>query len=320
MNHTHTIGIDIGGTNVRVGMVDDKGNCLYSKEIPILAAQGPQKGIQRITKLIEEVIAHTAVQPGAIGIGATGLIDLDRGAIINPWTLPTWDDVEITEPLAQHFGIPVWLENDADAAAAGEHWVGAGEGFRHVTMFTFGTGVGTANVIDGAIYRGHDKTHTEGGHLPIDPSGPECFCGGFGCWEVLCAGPGIANITRSRVANSGSSLLQMVSDIDQITSEMVVEAARNGDSFSKQIIQETARYIGLGIVSYMWILMPDCVVLGGGIIRAYDLLQNEVERVVKQHSKVYPINDLPIRVAKLGQLAGVIGAARCAMNQFYKEG
>jgi glucokinase len=111
----------------------------------------------------------------------------------------------------------------------------------------------------------------------------------------------------------------MVSNVDDITSEMVVEAARKGDDFAQTIIKETARYICLGIVSYMWILLPDCVVLGGGIIRAYDLLQEEVERVIKQHSKVYPINQLPIRVAKLGQLAGVIGGARCAINQFYKE-
>jgi glucokinase len=319
MSERFTIGIDIGGTNVRVGMVTSSGQCLYSKEIPILAAQGPAKGIQRITNLIEEVIAHTKLQPSAIGIGATGLIDLDRGAIINPWTLPTWDDVVIVKPLQDHFGIPVWLENDADAAAMGENWVGAGEGYRHVTMFTFGTGVGTANVINGQVYRGHLNTHTEGGHLPLDPNGPECFCGGNGCWEVLCAGPGIAAITKARVVNTHSMLLTMVSSVDDITSEMVVEAARKGDEFSQTILKETARYIGLGIVSYMWILLPDCVVLGGGIIRSYDLLQDEVERVIKQHSKVYPIHQLPIRVAKLGQLAGVIGGARCAINQFYKE-
>lgn len=320
MSQEHTIGIDIGGTNVRVGMVTSAGKCLYSKEIPILAAQGPAKGIQRITRLIEEVLHHTGVPASAIGIGATGLIDLDRGAIINPWTLPTWDDVEITKPLQDHFGIPVWLENDADAAAVGEAWIGAGQGFRHVTMFTFGTGVGTANVINGQVYRGHDKTHTEGGHLPIDPNGPECFCGGNGCWEVLCAGPGIANITKNRVANTNSMLLRMTDNIDGISSEMVVEAARKGDPFSQTIVKETARYIGLGIVSYMWVLLPDCVVLGGGIIRDYDLLQDEVERVIQQHSKVYPIHTLPVRVARLGQLAGLIGGARCAMNQFYKEG
>lgn len=317
----HTIGIDIGGTNVRVGMVSREGKCLYSKQIPILAAQGPEKGIARICNLIDEVIAHTGLQPGAIGIGATGLIDLDRGAIINPWTLPTWDDVVITTPLNQRFGIPVWVENDADAAALGENWVGGGAGYRHITMFTYGTGVGTANIIDGQIYRGHKKTHTEGGHLPIDPNGPQCFCGGNGCLESLLTGPGIANIAQTRLATIHSVILEMANNkIEDVTSEMVFEAARNGDPLGQQIVRETGRYMGLGIVAFMWVLMPDCVVLGGGIIREYDMFKDEVERVVAQHSHVYPLTELPIKVAKLGQLAGVIGGARSAMIQFFTEG
>ena len=318
----HTIGIDIGGTNVRVGMVSRAGECLYSKQIPILATQGPEKGIHRIGNLIDEVIAHTGKQPGAIGIGATGLIDLDRGAIINPWTLPTWDDVVITTPLNQRFGIPVWVENDADAAALGEYWVGGGAGYRHVTMFTYGTGVGTANVIDGKVYRGHKNTHTEGGHLPIDPNGPKCYCGANGCLESLLTGPGIANIAQTRLANSPTSkILEMANQkIEDVTSEMVFDAARSGDALAQQIVIETGRYMGLGIVAFMWVLMPDCVVLGGGIIRAYDLFKDEVERVVAQHSHVYPLTELPIKVAQLDQLAGVIGGARAAMNQFFTEG
>ena len=317
----YAIGIDIGGTNVRVGMVSRSGQCLYSKQIPILAAQGPARGIERISALIDEVTAQTGVQPDAIGIGATGLIDLDRGAIINPWTLPTWDDVEITKPLSDRFGIPCWVENDADAAAVGENCVGGGAGYRHITMFTYGTGIGTANVIEGKVYRGHNRMHTEGGHLPIDPTGPKCYCGANGCLEVLVAGPGIASIAQARLATQTSAVLEMAKGkIENVTSEMVFDAARTGDAFSKQLVRETGRYIGLGIVAYMWVFMPDCVVLGGGIIRSYDLFKDEVADVIAQHSHVYPLTELPIKVAQLDQLAGVIGGARCAMTQFFNEG
>jgi glucokinase len=138
------IGIDLGGTNVRAGVVTLDGQMKKWRDIPIEARLGPEAGLGRIIRLIEQVSEDAGINPVAIGIGATGPVDRLRGVIQNPYTLPTWDDVDITGPLRDHFGIPVVLENDADAAALGEAWIGAGCGQPRMLMITVGTGIGTA--------------------------------------------------------------------------------------------------------------------------------------------------------------------------------
>ena len=195
MDNQIVVGIDIGGTKIALALVAAQGKVLARQVIPTDAARGFDHALQRIVALVDRMLAQVGCgRKGlcAIGIGCAGPVNPFTGTIDNPYTLPTWDGVNITEPLQAEYGVPAVLENDADAAAMGEHWLGAGRGGRVVVMVTVGTGVGGAVIVDGEIYRGVDGAHPEIGHLGVDPAGPECYCGMRGCWESLATGPAIA--------------------------------------------------------------------------------------------------------------------------------
>jgi glucokinase len=315
------VGIDLGGTMVRAGTVDARGTLLAVNQTPIQAADGPRAGLQRITTLVEKTVGMSP--PGrlrGIGIGATGPIDHARGIIQNPYTLPTWENVPITEPLAQHFGVPALLENDADAAALGEYWAGAGQGARRLYAVTVGTGIGTAFVLEGHIYRGLDDFHPEGGHILLDPSGPECYCGLHGCWESLAAGPAIASFARQRAAAEPSTLLWQLagSQPERIDAALVAEAARLDDPLACALIEQTARYLGLGLLNIIHFFLPDVIILSGGVMQSAGLFLPSIQRLIAAHSLMVPASGVRIVPACLGYHAGLVGAA-CAIHQWTEE-
>jgi glucokinase len=307
------IGIDLGGTNVRAGAVTKDGHLLHWKDGPIEASRGPETGLQTISRLVDEVKAQVDQPVAALGIGSTGPLDRQRGCIQNPYTLPGWENVDIVSPLKEKFCVPVALENDADAAALGESWVGAGRGVPRMLMVTIGTGVGTALILNGEIYRGLGGEHPEGGHIIIDPSGPECYCGARGCWESLVSGPAIARFAR--VADTlHSSLLyeKCQGNPENIDAAMVFDGARQGDALCTQLVEQTADYIALGLISTIMLTLPDCIVLTGGILRSYDLLKERIRSVIARHDVIIPATKVKIQPALLGQQAGMFGAARAA--------
>jgi glucokinase len=308
------IGIDLGGTNVRAGSVKADGQLKNWREVPIEARQGPEAGIARIVKLIEQVNAESGSHPKAIGIGSTGPVDSARGLIQNPYTLPTWDNVDIVSPLREHFGVPAVLENDADAAALGESWIGAGRESARMLMVTVGTGIGTAFIFNGKIYRGAGGVHPEGGHILVDPAGPECYCGAKGCWESLASGPAIGAYARIQSTLEPSSLLERAgNDAEKIDAALVAVAAREGDPLALKIMERAAAYLGLGLVNLLHLFLPDCVVFTGGVMRSYNLFEPRLHEILTQHSAMYPLDKIPLRMAELGQQAGIFGAARAAM-------
>jgi glucokinase len=310
------IGIDLGGTNVRVGVVTPAGKVLTSADALIQAARGPQYGLERIITLIEQVLTLVPeANLRAIGIGATGPVDRARGSIQNPYTLPTWEDVDIVGPLSARFGVPVDLENDADAAALGEAWIGAGRGYSRVAAVTVGTGIGYALVTDQAIEYGVDGAHAEGGHVLIDPHGPPCYCGGRGCLESLAAGPAIAARAQQAASGNATAMIQLAGSLEAIDARVVVQSARGGDALACKLVAEVAEWLGLGIVNILTLRLPDCVCLGGGVMQAYDLFAPGIAAVVARHSIVIPAERVKILPMQLGGLAGVIGAARAAWNK-----
>jgi glucokinase len=188
-------GVDIGGTKIAVGLIDRSGAILAQTSFPTEAALGFERGVGRIIAAVDSLlgeIGHTRAALAGVGIGCAGPVHPGRGTIDNPHTLPTWDGVDIVSPLEAEFGLPAILENDADAAAVGEAYFGAGAGKRNVLMLTYGTGVGGGAVFDGRIYRGAMQTHPEFGHLPCEPDGPECYCGIRGCFESIASGTAIS--------------------------------------------------------------------------------------------------------------------------------
>jgi glucokinase len=304
------IGIDLGGTIVRAGAFDAGGNMLSVREIPIEAARGPELGLRKIQRLIEQVWMECGAESlVGIGIGATGPVDPINGLIHNPFTLPTWDNVPIVEWMGKAFSIPVILENDADVAALGEYWQGAGQSTKKLFAVTVGTGVGTALIEAGQIYRGMDGLHPEAGHILLDPSGPLCYCGAHGCWESFCAGPSIVRDVL-RMDLSHSSLLQMAGgDRENIDARLIANAARDGDLVAQQAMEKAARYFGLGIINVIIVFLPEMIVLSGGLMKSSDLFLPVMQEAIDAHSVMIPAKQVRILPAQLGYHAGLYGAA-----------
>jgi glucokinase len=303
------IGIDLGGTIVRAGALDVEGRLLSAREVPIEAARGPVAGLERIRGLIDQVWAESGADSMAgIGIGSTGPLNPARGRIHNPFTLPTWDNVPIVEWMREIFRVPVRLENDADVAALGEYWQGAGRGVKRLFAVTVGTGVGTALIEDGRIYRGMDSLHPEAGHMLLDPAGPLCYCGAHGCWESFCAGPSIVRDVLSMDLTQ-SSLLRAAGQDEKLDAARVAQAAREGDPAAQRGMQKAAYYFGLGMVNVIIAFLPEMIVLSGGLMRSSDLFLPAMQEAIERHSVMIPAKEVRILPAQLGYQAGLYGAA-----------
>lgn len=302
------IGVDIGGTLVRVGAFDGEGQLLGHREAGITSI-GPDNGLRLIERLIRETLDSAKSQALlGIGIGCTGPLDTVRGLVNNPFTLEGWSRVPIVERLNESFNVPVRLENDADAAALGEYWRGAGRGAHRLYAVTVGTGVGTALIVDGNIYRGVDGSHPEGGHQLIDPDGPECYCGHRGCWESLISGTAISSAARS--AKNNVHLLALADgNPDRIDARLVADAARAGDPTAVEIMQKAARDFSLGIINVISLFVPDVLVLSGGVMKSADLFLPTLEQTLKTPNPMVPFDRVHILPAQLGYYAGLYGGA-----------
>ena len=304
------IGVDLGGTIVRAGAFDTQGNMLAVYEMPIEAARGPESGLRKMQELIEQVWAESeAKSMVGIGIGSTGPVDSIRGIINNPFTLPTWENVQVVEWMEKAFNVPITLENDADVAALGEYWKGAGQSIRRLYAVTVGTGVGTALILDGEIYRGLDGSHPEGGHMVLDPSGPACYCKMHGCWESLCAGPAIERQAREADLTESRLLGMAAGDREKIEARTVFEAARMGDATSLSIVDRFTRYFIQGILNVIILFVPEVIVLSGGVMRSTDLFMPRLEQATQAYTEMVPAHQVRILPAQLGYYAGLYGAA-----------
>jgi glucokinase len=305
------VGIDLGGTYLRVGVFQSDGSLLSVVQQPIEAHKGGDAGIQRIITMIDRALKECGGSLIGIGMGSTGPLDSALGIIQNPYTLPGWENVPILPPLIHHFQVPAVLENDADVAALGEYWAGAGKGIKRLYAVTVGTGIGTALILDGHIYRGADGIHPEGGHHIVDPSGPLCYCGANGCWEAMAAGPAIARRAQQDISNYPTSQLLKLSgnNPDNIDAHMVAEAAKTGDACALSIMEKTAFYLSVGLVNCIALIMPEMIVLSGGVMKSADLLMPQILASIQNHNKMQPVNKVKIVTAKLGYHAGLYGAA-----------
>jgi glucokinase len=310
------VGIDLGGTVVRAGAFDAQGKLLAVRETPIEAARGPEPGLCKIQGLVEQVQAESGAERLAgIGIGATGPVDSLRGIINNPFTLPTWENVPVVAWMEQAFHVPVTLENDADVAALGEYWQGAGKSIQRLFAVTLGTGIGTALILGGEIYRGLDGSHPEGGHMLLDPGGPLCYCKMRGCWESLCAGPAIERQAREADL-AGSRLLDMASgEREKIEARMVFEAARMGDAAARSIVDSFTRYLVQGILNVCVLFVPDVIVLSGGVMRSADMFLPHLENALQAYTELVPAQRVQVLPANLGYYAGLYGAAYTIWSQ-----
>lgn len=310
------VGIDIGGSTV-VGAVIRSADAGITarRTMPTDSQRGIADGLQRFRALIDGLLKDAGVelaQISGIGIGSTGPIDAAAGKIHNPFTLPGWDGIPIVDHLGSAYDLPVCLVGDCQAAALGEHWNGAGRGARTMLYITFGTGIGGGLIINDRLYRGVGDA-TEIGHHTIDADGPPCYCGARGCWEMLASGPAIARMAAETVPDDSLILALAEGERDRITAEMVSIAARQGDAFALDFASRIGFYIGTGVSNMIHILAPQAVVLGGGVIQGWDVLEGSVRQAIAARDKMVPLDQIRIAPAALGLSAGVTGAARAAL-------
>ena len=316
-NKTWLIGVDLGGTNTRVGMVSSTGRMLHRLMLPTRVDLGLQEVIERIIKAIRKVINQTTVRENnikGVGIGSPGIIDIKSGVIISSPNFHKWEQVPLKHIIEEKLSIPTFMDNDANAFAFGEKWVGVGKEVQSLVCLTLGTGVGGGIILDGRIWHGADGMAAEIGHMTLVPDGLLCNCGNHGCLESYASASSIVRRTCEAI-QSGKSTIALdyaKGDLENITSHLVYQAALKGDELAVQIMHETATFLGVGIANLINLLNPEMIVVGGGLSNAWDLIYPVAIREVHKRAFSVTARRAPIVRASLGDNAGIIGAAGIA--------
>lgn len=301
--------VDIGGTKIATGIVDFNGHLLACRETPTAAGEGFAAAMNRIQAMLDDACRSADVDLCGIGIGCTGPVDPGGGAIGEVEFLPGWKDCNPVQHLAARSHLQVAMENDADAAALAEAEWGAGRNKRSLICVMVGTGIGAGIVLDGSLYRGAAGAHPEIGHHVIDCSGPKCFCGANGCWEVLARGP--AMVERMRNRTSAGSPVQRT-----LTAKVICELARSGDAAAKREVEREGGYLGIGIANLVTLFAPEVIVLGGNVMLAADLFMPIIQATVRRNCGLVDSEATTITTTSLGGSGPLIGAAAVWRRRF----
>ncbi len=316
---THVAGIDIGGTKLATVVADSTGHILSKVRKPTLAERGPEYALHLLFNMVRETVERAGLEQNsiaAIGVSCGGPLDTKTGVVYSPPNLPGWDALPLKAELESEFGIPVAIENDANASALAEYRFGGGRGYAALLYMTMSTGIGGGIVIHGQIYHGANDSAGEVGHQILLRDGPPCGCGKRGCLEALCSGPAIARRAQAAIRKQietkkiATTELLTCADgrIETVKSEHVLAAARTGDTLALQLVDETAYYMGWGIANLVNILNPDIVLLGTIAIAAGDLLLNPIRKTVAEFAMARPTEAVKIEPAQLGEALGDLAA------------
>jgi len=310
-----TIGVDVGGTKVAAGVVDERGRIVEKLKRDTPAAN-PDSTIDVIAAVVNELQARYDV--AAVGVGAAGFVDQTRSTVLFAPNL-AWRDEPVKKLVEERIGRPVVVENDANAAAWAESKLGAARGQQHVVLITVGTGIGAGLVLDGRLYRGRFGAAGEPGHYRVVPDGRLCGCGNRGCWEQYASGSALVAEARDfarRTPEGAARMLQLGSGgADGIDGPAVTRAAREGDVAAVRCFDTIGSWLGAGLADLAAILDPGCFVIGGGVSDAGDLLLGPARAAYETGLTGRSYRQLAeVRLAELGPDAGLIGAADLARN------
>jgi glucokinase len=316
------LGIDIGGTNLVVGSVAEDGSSMVaSASEPTHSEAGATDVVDRLVGLAERAIATTRREaPGAeilgVGVGAPGPLDTKRGIVLLTPNLG-WVNMPLRQLIHDRLGLPAALDNDANCAVLGEWWVGAARGARHAIGITIGTGIGGGLIIDGQLYHGASDVAGEIGHTTIDTEGRRCKCGNYGCLEAYASGPNIAlRAVEELEAGAESRLRTLVGgDLRKITAQTVYQAAADGDELALEVVNDTAKFLGVGIGNLLNVFNPEVVVVCGGVTLAGDHLFEPLRREVARRAFKPAVTACRIVPGELVGTAGVYGAAKIFLDQ-----
>lgn len=305
--------VDIGGTKIAVGAIDDEGKVLARLECATEPARGYVEALQRIAQMLRATAQSANSQISGIGIGSTGPVYPLTGEFGEVNFFPHWKGENPVKDLAQAFQVKVAIENDGDAAALGEAGWGAGRNKKKLIYVTVGTGIGTGLLFDGELYRGVDQSHPEIGHHLVDPSGPPCVCGFAGCWESLAAGPAMVAWLRR---NAPSTYAHHI----DLTAKKICELAQHGDDWAMRAVKNESHYLGLGLANLVTMFVPEIIVLGGSVMKSATLFLEEIRKTIVASCRLVPFDKTELALASLGDDSNLIGAARVWHHRFGLEG
>jgi glucokinase len=307
---------DVGGTHLRTAVGTDGSELLGKLHRKTHVELGPAGVVAQIVEMVRTSAAEAGIRAegaAAMVIAAPGPLDPKTGIVIEAPNMPGWHRVTLADDVRRLLGVPVYVINDANAAAVGEFHFGAGRGCHNLVYLTVSTGIGGGVLVDGSLLDGSDGTAGEIGHMTIDMNGPRCPCGNIGCLEVLASGTSIGRIFRERLASGGTSVVTEWTD--HATGKDVTRAAAMGDPLALEVFAGAAYALGVGVVNVVNIFNPDVVVLGGGVTQAGDRLFDPVRALVAERAMPISRENVRIVPVELGDDAGLFGALAIARER-----
>jgi glucokinase len=310
------LGIDLGGTNIKGGVVDDSGRPLSAISLETEADRGPEVGLGNLAEVGRRAVEASGVgwdDIASVGLGSPGTMDIHAGVLLEPVNLLGWDDFPIRDRLAARLGKPTILQNDANAAAYGEYWAGAGRGVQSLVMFTLGTGIGCGVVEEGRIIEGRHSHGAECGHIIVQMEGGRlCSCGRRGHLEAYASAKALVRRAIEAIETEPGSLLYNIAGRGELTARAIHEASQSGDALAARLMRETARYLAVGATTLMHTIDPDIILFGGGMIAAGPGFLEDIRSDIAELAFPTPARQTRVAYAQLGGDAGFIGAAGCA--------
>lgn len=308
------IGVDIGGTNIKLAAVSPRGLVRTRGLIETNAADGPQQAFRRIWEAIPVLARSTRID--AVGIGCAGLVDPASGRLVSSPNLKAWQGKPILRIAQRVFGVYTTIDNDATAAAWGEYRCGANRGTANLVFITLGTGVGGGIVANGELVRGTGGFGGEIGHITVDAGGRRCRCGNRGCLEAYAGSYAMVAAARARLREQpGRSL----GGPGKLSADKIFEAARDGSALARSVVRDAGEHLGIAIASLVNLLNPEVVVIGGGISASFDLLYPHIDKMVRRRAFSRPAEMVRIERSTLGNDATAVGAAMFARDRLRKN-
>lgn len=309
----HCIGIDLGGTAVKIGLVSSDGKVRDSFQIPTLGSSANADMIvDNIIKSVSKLIAmNPKVGVKSIGIGIPGFTNPMTGVITFIPNIPVFQGYPVTAKIEKVLGLPVFVDNDANNAARGEYLFGSAKGFRNFVFITLGTGIGGGMFVNGDLYDGYRNYAGEVGHMTVVPEGRICGCGNYGCWEAYSSVTAMVKRAKSIIEKGNETSLKKYYP-DKLEAKVIADEARKGDFIAEHIFNEAAKYSGVGIANLINILNPEAVIIGGGVSNAGKFLLEKISHFTQIYAVQKSWEAATIRLAELGNSAGIAGSAALA--------
>ena len=305
------VGIDLGGTNTKIGLLDEDGNILFSTIVKTESEQGFEKTIERLSNILKIQVSNLNISfndVAGVGLGVPGPVA--NGRIVKFWANFPWPvNVDLAAEFEKHLGVPVKVDNDVNVITLGEMWKGGGRGYKNVLGLAIGTGIGGGVVVNGKLVSGKNGAGGEVGHIKVERDGKLCGCGQEGCWEAYASAKGLVREAKSRLTVNKNNLLYERTKDREVEAKDIFDAARDGDEFSLNLVDYEAEFIALGIGNLLNVLDTDVVVVGGGIALAGAILFDKINEKLRKYAMLSTLEGLKIVPAELGNDAGIYGAA-----------